>query len=93
MLMSLVLFQSGAEIGSQPAKAHSPPLQGAPVTGDAAWNVGGSLGRRHLPVSFPHIQPRGHGTLRLGRDLRTVRPLAGVPLPLVVVSEGKLELV
>lgn len=93
MLMSLVLFQSGAEIWSQPVKAHSPPLQGAPVTGDAARNVGGSLWRRHLPLALPRIQPRGHGTLHLGRDLRTVRSLACVPLPLVVVSEGKLELV
>lgn len=85
--------QSGAQTWSQPVKGHSPPLQGAPVTGDAARDVGGSLWRRHLPVSLPRVQPWGHGTLHLSRDLRTMRPLAGIPLPLVVVSEGKLELI
>ena len=91
--MSLLLFKAGAEIWSKPEKAHSPPLQRAPVTGDAARNVGSSLRRRHLSVSFPSIQPRGHGTLHLGRDWRSMGPLVGIPLPFVVISEGKLEFV
>lgn len=74
-------------------KTHSPPLQGAPVTGDAARNVGSSFWRRHFPVSFPGTQSRGHGALHLGWDLGSMRTLAGVPLPFVIISEGKLEFI
>lgn len=89
MLMGLVLLK----LGAVSMKAHSPPLEGAPVTRDAARNVGGSFWRWHLPVALPGIQPGGHGTLHLGRDLRSMRPLAGAPLPFVVISEWKLEFV
>lgn len=93
MLVNLLLFKPGAATWSEPRKVHSPPLQGAPIAGDASRNVGGSLRRGHLPISFPSAEPRGHGTLHLGRDWRSMRPLVGIPLPLVVVSEGKLEFV
>lgn len=92
VLVGLVLFKCGADL-EPPLQAHSPPLQGAPVTGDAPRNVGSSLWRRHLPISFSCIEPRGHGTLHLGWDLRRMCPLVGIPLPLVIVAEGKLEFI
>lgn len=93
VLLGLEIFKSGAEIQGTPRKTHSPPLQRAPIARDAAGDVGGSFRRRHLPVCLPSVQPRGHGTLHLGWDLRRMRPLVGIPLPLVVISKGKLEFV
>lgn len=74
-------------------RGHSPPFQWASITGNASRDVGSSFWRGHFPISLPSIQPWCHGTLQLGWDLGWMGTLAGIPLPFVVIPEGKFELI